>query len=271
MIVKNAPALAIDVINLLRLSLGDSYLPVDINLIAPEISKHKFPDEPITKITGEDLPGFEGMLLKLPKSKKNGWGIVYNNSVTPGRQNFTLAHEFGHYLLHRTRATEFECGQKDMLTWDSEYGQMEAEANTFASYLLMPIDDFRSQLGGKISTELLQHCADRYGVSFTAAAKKWIEFTPEKAALIVSREGFMLWASASEVAYKNFIYFKTKGLTVPVPALSLAARGIASDQGETLPAGVWWPDRAVTEMTIIADKYDFTISLLVFHDREFIE
>jgi hypothetical protein len=266
---QQAPAAAIDIIKVLRASLGASYLPVDIKLIAPEISRLKFPNDPITKIQGEDLPGFEGMLKKIECAGKSEWRILYNNSVTPGRQNFTLAHEFAHYMLHRLKATDFECAQRDMLTWDATYGAMEAEANTFASFLLMPIDDFRDQLGGKISTDLLTFCAERYGVSFTAAAKKWLEFTPEKAALVVSRDDFMLWASVSDPALKNGIYYRTKGRTVPIPDTSLTARGIISNEGEMLPVGTWWPDRAVTEMTIFADKYDFKISLLVFHEKEF--
>jgi hypothetical protein len=40
------------------------------------------------------------------------------------------------------------------------------------------MDDFRRQVvGQQISLELLGHCAERYGVSLTAAILKWLEFT----------------------------------------------------------------------------------------------
>ena len=45
--------------------------------------------------------GVEGMLMPHP-SGSGEWGIVYNETIrSPGRRNFTLAHELGHYLgLH---------------------------------------------------------------------------------------------------------------------------------------------------------------------------
>jgi hypothetical protein len=45
--------------------------------------------------------------------------------------------------------------------------------------------------------ELFSHCAERYGVSLTAAILKWLEFTPESALLVCSRDGFIDWAVSS--------------------------------------------------------------------------
>ena len=60
-----------------------------------------------------------------------------------------------------------------MSDWRFEYGQVEAQANKFASFLLMPLDDFRQQISGqKIEMELLRHLSDRYEVSITAAILK---------------------------------------------------------------------------------------------------
>lgn len=237
--------------------------PVDVREVALELSRLRFPNSPITHIIGEDLPGLEGALIA--KRNKKEWVIVYNNNVlSTGRINFTLAHEFGHYLLHRENTDRFECGDKDMLAWDSDYGRMEAEANKFASYLLMPIDDFRNQLNGKINLETFKHCAERYQVSLTAAIIKWLEFTEQKSILVVSREGYMLWAWSSEPAFKNYLYFKTSGTPIPIPPDSFAARGIESLNGEMMSKNVWWPDREVREMTIRSDYHDMIISLLTF-------
>ncbi|WP_204264877.1 ImmA/IrrE family metallo-endopeptidase, partial [Escherichia coli] len=66
-----------------------------------------------------------------------------------------------------------------MHTWDPHGREIELEADTFASYLLMPLDDFKAQIDGQpFSLDLLRHCADRYGVSVTAAALKWREVAP---------------------------------------------------------------------------------------------
>jgi Zn-dependent peptidase ImmA (M78 family) len=73
---------------------------------------------------------------------------LYNTDISSfGRLNFTLAHEFGHYLLHRLDYPDsITCSQQDMVRWDSESGQIEKQANEFAAGLLMPLDDFRRQI-----------------------------------------------------------------------------------------------------------------------------
>ena len=147
--------------------------PIGVKEIALEVTKTRFPD-PIGIVIGHGVAGIDGMLSK--RKLKGDWCISYDETITvPGRINFTLGHEFGHYLLHRqSRAEGFRCGQTDMLDYESpESRKFEAEANKFASYLLMPADDFRAQVGGQpITLDLLGHCANRYGTSFTAAALK---------------------------------------------------------------------------------------------------
>ncbi len=115
--------------------------PVQVPELAKEYSSHRFPDDPVSLVLGDSLPGFDGALYKAPPGKK-GWGIIYNSRVaSPGRVNFTVAHEFGHYLLHRLQFPEgIECAPQDMMRWDSEYRQMEAQANDFAASLLGSVD-----------------------------------------------------------------------------------------------------------------------------------
>ena len=166
-----------DITVILKTVLGADRFPVDVRAVAREISKHKFPDDQITMIRGDALPGFEGALVPAPPGE-TGWGIVYNNAIpSTGRINFTLGHEFGHYLLHRLAHPKgFQCSSEDMASWDSEYGQLEHQANVFAATLLMPLDDFRDQIGGRCRPNLddLGGCADRYEVSLIAATLRWL-------------------------------------------------------------------------------------------------
>jgi hypothetical protein len=92
-----------------------------------------FPADPISHVAGDNLPGFDGALVPAPKGQK-GWGIIYNNAIkSKGRINFTLAHEFGHYLTHRLRYPKgIRCVQQDIVRWDSKYRQIEQEARCFA-------------------------------------------------------------------------------------------------------------------------------------------
>jgi hypothetical protein len=92
---------AFEITHVLNAVLGKEHFPIDVTAIAREYTAQKFPSDPIVRVQGENLPGFEGALFKAPSGKK-GWGIFYNNRMSSkGRINFTLAHELGHYLLHR--------------------------------------------------------------------------------------------------------------------------------------------------------------------------
>src|ERR1051325_5219330 len=92
---------AIDLTHLLNTVFGPDHFPINIRELAHEYSRKRFPDDPITLVVGDNLPGFDGALIRAPRGKE-GWGIFYNDNIASvGRINFTLAHELGHYLIHR--------------------------------------------------------------------------------------------------------------------------------------------------------------------------
>ena len=128
--------------------------------------------------------------------------------ASSGQINFTLAHEFGHYLLNRTTYPDgFNCSAEEMVRWDTRYGQVEHQANVFASYLLMPLDDFRRQVSPSAAPNLdeLGGYAHRYDVSLTTAALKWLSCTQRHVVLVASREdGYILWSRSSKAALRHW-------------------------------------------------------------------
>lgn len=260
---------ATDISVLLNHARGLDHFPISVAEVAIGLSKDWFPNDAITLVQGDNLPGFDGALLRAPPGEQ-GWGIVYNNAISSrGRINFTLAHEFGHYLVHRLAHPDgMRCKQQDVVRWDTEYGQIEHEANTFAAYLLMPFDDYRRQIDSRsIATlDLLKHCADRYEVSLIAATLRWLAYTERRAILVVSRDGYILWARSSEPAYRSGLFIKAAGRAVPVPDKSVAAHPIAfldPKSGVNHPPDVWL-NEPCQEISIVSESYDFTISLLQF-------
>jgi len=246
--------------------------PVRVKQLALDYSRQRFPDDPITHVLDDVLPGFEGALFPAQDGKK-GWGIIYNNAIrSSGRINFTLAHEFGHYLLHRLKHPDgMSCSTKDMATWDSEYRQVESQANDFAATLLMPLDDFRKQIGARLKPdlELLGASADRYEVSLVASTLRWLQYTERRAILVLARDGFILWARSSGPALRSGAYFKTVNQRpIAIPNASLAAQRNLAEKSKgrlELEAGVWLREPC-EELTIFSDHYDFTISLLHLGD-----
>jgi hypothetical protein len=244
--------------------------PVDVASIAVEYSKHVYPSDPIVAVDSKDFDRkFEGGLFRL--SKGVGWAIFYNSSITSrGRKNFTLAHELGHYLLHRAKmADQMLCSRSDMWKWDSEYGIMEAEANEFASFLLMPLDDFRAQTSSfkKPTVADFEVLKDRYAVSLTAAILKWLEITTARAMIVVSRDGFIDWAWSSKPLIRSGVFMKPKQEVIEVPSNSVAAslaKSALKYACEEVPIGIWSETEPVQESALLSEYHDQTISLLIY-------
>lgn len=257
---------------MLNAVLGDDRFPVQMGELIRDYSKQCFPEAPVTKIVGEDLPGFEGALVA--NADKTKWKIIYNSGVrSRGRIRFTLAHEFGHYLLHRSHQNAFNCSQRDMEEWNAEEREIETEADGFASTLLMPLDDFRRQVGReRISFELLSHLSDRYGVSLTAAALRWIDIAERRAVLVAIRDDHLLWARSNQAAFKSGAFFATRKRTNAVPHESLAhsCHGEIVLQEGSLPARTWFlrepRDMPLTELTFVNEHYDYTLAFLLMPD-----
>jgi hypothetical protein len=247
--------------------LDEPRFPIRIAEIARDYTRNVFPGDPITHIEGKNFNGkFEGALVP---NEAREWAIFYDTGHTSkGRINFTLAHELGHYLAHRHLSGEpFYCSRRDMWEWDSAYGRMEAEANGFASLILMPPDDFREQTRDFRSPTLasFEPLRNRYEVSLTAVVLNWLKTTSRRAMLVVSNNGFIDWSWGSEPLFKSGVFFRAKQVTIAVPDRSLAAFGPSQNVFEIQhPAGVWNEREPVFESVVFSEYHDMTLSLLIF-------
>jgi hypothetical protein len=134
------------------------------------------------------------------------------------------------------------------------------------------LDDFRRHIDPRalVSLEQLSDCAARYDVSQMAATLRWIGFTQRRAVLVVSRDGYMLWARSSESALKSGAYFRTSSGAIPVPPTSMTAVGTMTQRasiGEPMAPGTWFPNQGCRECVIFSEQYDFALSLLQLEDE----
>jgi hypothetical protein len=247
--------------------LGQPRFPIRIAEIAQDYSRNVFPAEPIVHVEGKNFSGkFEGALVP---NESRQWAIFYDTGhASKGRINFTQAHELGHYLAHRHLSGDaFYCSRRDMWAWDSDYGRMESEANSFAAMVLMPPDDFREQTQefNRPTFAQFEGLRERYEVSLTAVVLNWLKSTKRRAMLVVSKDGFVDWSWGSEPLFRSGVFFKAKQITTPVPPLSLAALGAASGVTEIQHSvGVWNPREPVFESAVFSEYHDMTLSLLIF-------
>lgn len=246
---------------------GVDRFPVEVPPLAMEAARIFGWADPITQVQAANIKGFDGALF--PGDGRKDWLLLYNEAVaSPGRVRFTQAHELGHYILHRQLRESFQCSDADMLNWSKQDKDIEWQADLFASYLLMPLDDYRKQVTATVDLDLLGHCADRYGVSLTAAILKWLQYTDEKAVLVMSNDGFINWAWSSEPAAKVGAFFRTRNNVIPLPDRALASNiDIKHDRkGTQLPASIWFPhastDMPLREMKIHVEQHGVILSLL---------
>ena len=257
-------------LNIILNAIGGDHFPIPVGQLAKDFSAQRFPGDCIVDVMGRSLGKFEGALYPVPQ--RQGWAIIYNSDVSIGRRRFTIAHEFGHFLMHRQLLPEgIECDENAVTFRDGL--DLEAEADTFAATLLMPFDDFRRQLDADTVPDLetLSELAARYGVSLISCVLRWLEYTHRRSMIVISRDGFVLWSRSSKPALVTRRFFRTRNSPpIEVPAASLVGRRDLSEiarEGVEHPAGVWLPEPC-TEFTIHADRYDQAITILHFgrHD-----
>ncbi|NOQ71162.1 MAG: ImmA/IrrE family metallo-endopeptidase [Crocinitomix sp.] len=108
--------------------------------------------------------------------------IVINENIEfDTRIKFTVAHELGHYLMHRDSPIIHSDNISSMSWFNNKnkelIAQQEYEANTFASELLLPTEIFKKEIQGiKFSPHLMKQLASKFGVSLSSMIYRFVEF-----------------------------------------------------------------------------------------------
>lgn len=119
------------------------------------ISRHK--DIKVEKV--DMSPEESGSLQK----KGSVWILSVNNAHHINRQRFTLAHEYGHYCMHKGKQDVFT---DEVFFRNSNNDSMEYAANLFAASILMPEAEFRALVSK--GTTRIQDLANLFKVSAMA-------------------------------------------------------------------------------------------------------
>ncbi len=137
---------------------------------------------------------------------------INKNIEYVGKKRFTIAHEIGHVELHRNVQALFL--DNDSTLEYFKKGHQEAEANEFASELLMPAHLFKKECNGKkFSPDLLRALAAKFKTSLTSTAYKYFELGSHPICLFYSFNNQVRYWKRPE-NYPNFIIDRTK-LTPP--------------------------------------------------------
>lgn len=159
--------------------------------------------------------GVSGMLVKAG----DNFGILYATHIpVAGFQNFSIAHELGHYFLPDHPDYVFRGGNiHESNAGFSSGDKFEKQADQFACGLLMPSYLFDHELD-KAGTgmDAVLKLADICGTSRTATAIRYAQRHSEPTAIILSTNGVIDYCFMSnELKYMQDITWPKKGAAVP--------------------------------------------------------
>ncbi|WP_456685613.1 ImmA/IrrE family metallo-endopeptidase [Bradyrhizobium sp. P5_C11_2] len=153
----------------------------------------------ILRIEDLDTDEFEGGLVT---DAKRSEGTILAKRVGEPRRRFTIIHELGHFLMaHHVpdQPGRFLCKSSDLLRITAKEGDQrqrrEVEANRFASLMLMPPHLLRGAMAAFHKPDL-QHVlvlARDFAVRKKAAARGYVQYHPERIAIVVAGNGRVQW------------------------------------------------------------------------------
>mgnify|MGYP003806298201 CR=1 FL=1 len=176
----------------------------------------------------EMLVAGRGAILRYSELKGSDGRIVFGNAgkavITinsnieyEGKRRFTIAHELGHFEMHKNIETH---NDSDLTLNNFRNGDTETEANQFASELLMPEHVFVSECTKKrFSPKLLRDLAEKFNSSITSVAFRYLEIGTHPIYIFCSHANIVKYWKRTD-GY----YLRVKDITkLTVPEESVAA------------------------------------------------
>jgi Zn-dependent peptidase ImmA (M78 family) len=211
------------------------------------------------------LKGSEARLVR-----KGRTGIITVDKYIPeeGRKRFAVAHDLGHFELHRESQLMF-CTEQDMVVWNENKPQ-EIEANEFAANMLMPGSLFTVRLGKeKPNLDMVKSLAGEFRTTLTATAVRYAQLSPEPCAAVISKDGIIRWYKksvrfrhhvkvGSNLSPNSYAFDYFDGLDVPTKAMKV-------------PAFAWLAgnvdgEAEIIEHSLVFTRYNVVLSLLWIYE-----
>jgi len=183
-------------------------LPVNPRVIA---EKERIKIEPITDYE----EGVSGMLIRSGEK----YYILYATYLgNQGFENFSIAHELGHYFLegHPEQIFQNSGIHKSVANFTSD-SEIERQADTFAASLLMPENLFKDKLTEyEKGLSCIEAMSRLCNTSLTATAIRYAQLTNDKIIAIVSTNGIIDYCCISNAVFNlKDIEIPKKGDKIP--------------------------------------------------------
>lgn len=205
---------------------------------------------------------------RMVRSEDYGLVRISDRIRQRGRRRFAIAHEIGHWVLHKKVSQLLACTEQDMLV-SYRSSPYEIEASSFAGALLMPEELFRAAAKERPTTRVIRALAGYFDTSLTATAIRYVETSNDYCAIVVSENNKIRWWRASDSFGNHDLWLESKST---LPRYSAAA---CFFRGEAVPARPIEVDLAdwlgempgirsdyVIEQAIPINEYDQVLSML---------
>jgi hypothetical protein len=203
--------------------------------------------------------------------RKGDYGLIRVSDQLrySGQRRFALAHEIGHFQLHKKVSQLLACTDVDIQA-SYRSSPYEIEASIFAGALLMPTQIFRERVDRRLPKgSVVRDLARQFDTSLTATALRYVETSPDYFVFVVSESGKIRWWRASDSFGNHDLWLDTKTL---VPRSSAAAAyfrdGKAIDGPEEVDFKDWFGEvpgiyaEYVYEQTIPLPQFNQVISII---------
>jgi Zn-dependent peptidase ImmA (M78 family) len=217
-------------------------------------------------IEEDALDGCDGM-LQMVLNPKCGIITVKRSIREPGQKRFVIAHELGHFYAPAAQSQDYQCGLADMSPNNQRIRPQEKAANEFAAELLMPEKLFVPMLARKEpNLGVVKELAREFRTTLTATLWRFIQFTDDRCALILSENGGIKFGKASR-AFK-FRLPHDIPLSPDSIAVDFFREGHIDDRMHSVLASAWITDSRISphacirEQSISQPSYNSVLTLL---------
>jgi len=204
--------------------------PVDVEALAQKLG---------AEIVFEDLEGAKARVIQIGYRARI---IISTRIIGVGAIRFSIAHEIAHLLLkHYLRDGDLGRAFKRQRTCsplERDGSEIERDASVFATELLMPAPLVTPMCRVELkSLDPVRAIASTFQTSMYASARRFVELTPERCAVVVTEQGRVRWVQKSP----SFSAWIPEGRSVDPTsaAFDYFDLGKLDESPRVIPASTW--------------------------------
>jgi Zn-dependent peptidase ImmA (M78 family) len=218
----------------------------------------------------EPMDGADGRIIM---NERNAVITINSNIGFETKKRFAIAHELGHFELHKNIRKVYNDTQATFDQWyQSSFGNEETEANEFASEFLMPTPLFAKECHKKkFGPDVIDHLAKTFQVSKTATVLKFVKAGNHPVFVVCCQDNKMKWWKKSD----DFYYYSLFERDAAPPTGTVAYENYKRGQGyngnekkQQIWKSDWFkvpedkPDSKFYEYCLYVPSYNYSLSIL---------